>query len=262
MAPMDDIDELMDVAETAARAAGALLRDAAARRDFAVRDKLSVRDLVTDADVAAERRVVEVLDRRRPDDGILGEESAARDGTSGRRWLIDPLDGTTNFVYGRADWCVSIACEDGDGLLAGAVFAPTRDELFLAGRGKGAWRDGTRLPAIGAVPLDQALVTTGFHYDLALRRRQAAMLPGLLPRVRDLRRNGSAALDLAGVACGQADATVEAGVNPWDWSAGGLLVQEVGGRATLTDLDPAGLLVAAAPALHEELLGLLGELLG
>jgi myo-inositol-1(or 4)-monophosphatase len=265
---MDDIEELMDVARAAAKAAGTVLRAYAGRRssgDLRVRDKRSVRDLVTDADVAAEAAVVEVLAARRPDDAILGEEQAATGGSSGRRWLVDPLDGTTNFVYGRPDWCVSIACEDArgpGGLLAGAILDPTREELFLAGRGRGAWRNGTRLAPIGAVPLGQALVNTGFHADLALRARQAAILPGLLPRVRDLRRNGSAALDLASVATGQADAFYEAGVHPWDWSAGGLLVLEAGGRATLTDLDPKGLLVAAAPALHDELLGLLTGLVG
>ncbi len=266
------VEELVDVAEAAATAAGAVLARFAATRqgggDVGVRDKGSARDLVTDADVAAQAAVVEVLAARRPDDGILGEEQADRPGTSGLRWLVDPLDGTTNFVYGRPDWCVSVACEataasvpdEAGGLLAGAVYDPTRGQLYLAGLGRGAWRDGTRLGPLGPGTLAEALVATGFHYDLDLRRREAALVAGLLPRIRDLRRNGSAALDLAGVAAGQADAFVEAGVHPWDWSAGGLLVTEAGGRATMTDLDPMGLLVAAEPGLHRELLRVIGEL--
>jgi myo-inositol-1(or 4)-monophosphatase len=261
------VAELVDVAEAAARAAGEVLARFAARRqaggDLGLRDKGSARDLVTDADVAAQAAVAEVLAARRPGDGILGEEQAEQPGSSGLRWLVDPLDGTTNFVYGRPDWCVSVACEavhEPGRPLAGAVFEPTRGQLWLAGLGLGAWRDGTRLGPLGPSPLAEALVATGFHYDLALRRREAAMVAELLPRVRDLRRNGSAALELAGVAAGQADAFVEAGVHPWDWAAGGLLVTEAGGRATMTDLDPMGLLVAANPALHDELLELLAGL--
>ena len=264
--PPARVAELVDVAEAAARAAGAVLARFAARRqaggDLGLRDKGSARDLVTDADVAAQAAVAEVLAARRPADGVLGEEQPEQPGSSGLRWLVDPLDGTTNFVYGRPDWCVSVACEDTSAgeLIAGAVFEPTRGQLWLAGLGLGAWRDGTRLGPLGPSPLAEALVATGFHYDLALRRREAAMVAELLPRVRDLRRNGSAALDLAGVAAGQADAFIEAGVHPWDWAAGALLVTEAGGLATMTDLDPMGLLVAANPALHGELLELVASL--
>lgn len=213
--------------------------------------KSSRTDLATDADRASEGLVRDGILVERPDDAILGEEGGERAGGSGLTWIVDPLDGTTNFVYGFPAWCVSIAVADAEGALAGVVHDPLRGETFEATRGGGAFLDGTPLQLGTAPPLGEALVATGFGYDPARRRRQAAVLPSLLPVVRDIRRAGSAALDLCWVAAGRLDAYYEAGLKAWDLAAGLLVASEAGASHTWLDgpVDVPTLVVAGGDLL-------------
>jgi myo-inositol-1(or 4)-monophosphatase len=182
----------------------------------------------------------------RPNDGVLGEEGSSVDGNSGTRWVVDPLDGTVNYLFGLPEWAVSVACEDDAGLLVGVVHIPTRGETFTAARGGGAHLDGRPIAVSDASELASSLIATGFSYRAEVRRVQAAELATILPRVRDIRRGGSAAVDLASVACGRVDGFYEVGLNPWDLAAGALLVREAGGLVTRN-------VVASGPALHEPL---------
>jgi myo-inositol-1(or 4)-monophosphatase len=213
--------------------------------------------MVSDADRDAERLIVELLARERPDDGLLAEEGAQRDARSGRRWVVDPLDGTTNFLYGQPAWAVSVALEDADGALVGVVCDPARGETFRAARGGGCQLNGAPVRVREPVALERALVATGFGYDPDRRRRQAEDLLRILPRVRDVRRAGAAALDLAWLAAGRLDGYYERGLQPWDWAAGRLLVGEAGGEVRDLPGEPAGL-VAAPPGLVDELSELAG----
>ena len=217
--------------------------------------KSSSTDMVSDADREAEDAITEILRAERPDDGLLGEEGASREGAGGRRWVIDPLDGTTNYLYGYPAWAVSIALEDEDGGLAGVVFDPARGELFAAARGGGATLDGDPLRVREGASLDRALVATGFGYDAGRRARQADLLRQVLPSVRDIRRAGAAAIDLAWVAAGRIDGYWERGLHRWDWAAGRLLVEEAGGVVRDLPGEPYGLVASSA-----SLIGQLEEL--
>ena len=253
---------LLDLAVSAARDAGDLLLRYAARLgegdDLRIASKTSVTDLVSDADRGAEALIAERIDGVRPDDGLLSEEGAVtRRGTSGLRWVVDPLDGTTNFLYGQPHWCVSIACEDDNGAVVGVVHDPGRRETFSATRGAGA-RLGEAVLAVTEVgSLEHALVASGFSYDAGARSDWAKDLADLLASVRDLRRAGSAALDLAWCAAGRIDAYLEFGVAPWDWAAGCLLVSEAGGVVTWPEHALGGRfrpgVVAAGPPVHHAL---------
>jgi len=218
--------------------------------------KSSATDMVSDADRLAERAIAELIRRERPADGLLGEEGAAAGGSSGRRWVVDPLDGTTNYLYGFPVWAVSVAVEDADGPLAGVVLDPTRDELFVASRGGGATLNGQPLSVRHGTPLEESLIATGFAYGADGRAQQARLLQQVLPRVRDIRRAGAAAIDLAWVAAGRVDGYYERGLKPWDWAAGRLLVSEAGGEVAELRGEPVGL-VAGAPALVQDLLRLI-----
>lgn len=245
--------------------------------------KSSETDLVSDADRAAETAITELLLGERPDDGLLGEEGASREGTSGRRWLVDPLDGTTNYLYGLAAWAVSIALEDEAGGLVAVVHQPIAAETFRAVRGRGAELDGAPMhvrtpqertgdaddasaadPGRGAADdpgpnaLRRALIATGFSYDAGVRGRQAEALTHVIPRVRDVRRGGSAALDLAWVAAGRLDGYYERGGELWDWAAGKILVSEAGGAIAPLEGEPVGIAAAGHDALAA-LLELLAE---
>ena len=208
--------------------------------------------MVSDADRDAERLIRELLAAERPGDGLLGEEGSDVDSTSGRRWVVDPLDGTTNYLYRFPAWVVSVALEDGDGTAVGVVHDPLRGETFTALRGEGARLDGDPIATSGAERLDGALIGTGFGYDSDLRARQAELLATLLPRVRDIRRAGAAALDLCMVACGRLDGYYERGLHAWDWAAGSLIATEAGASVLPLPGEPPGL-IAAAPAIAEEL---------
>src|SRR6478735_7571695 len=186
-----DTGALLDLAMRGARAAGAELM-ARYGHVQGLDTKTSMTDPVTDADRAAERMLVELITQERPDDGLLGEEGAARESRSGLRWVIDPLDGTVNYLYQLDNFSVSIAVEDADGALAGVVYNPTIDRTFWATRGGGAFANGRRLQVNDPVPMDRALLATGFGYSPERRAAQGALIAGLLPRVRDIRRIGSA----------------------------------------------------------------------
>ena len=190
--------------------------------------KSSRTDLVTAADRAAESLITSRLARARPHDAIVGEEGASRTGTSGITWFIDPIDGTTNFVYGHPGYAVSVAAAAAGRPLAGAVVDPLHGEVFSAARGGGAFRNGEALAPSSTEDLGAALVATGFGYDEADRIHQGAVVAGLVGRVRDIRRMGSAALDLCSVACGRVDAYYEYRLKPWDHAAGSLIASEAG----------------------------------
>lgn len=256
-----DLRELRRLAVGTAAAAADLVRERSGAAALAAQTKSSSVDLVTDADRAAEALVRRLLRAARPDDAILGEEEPASAGSSGLTWIIDPIDGTTNFVYGLASWAVSIAVVAGDPVpgrwrpLAACVDAPAMGASWSATEGGGAWRDGRRLAVRADVPLATSLVATGFAYTPQRRAAQAALLGHVLPRVRDIRRLGSAAVDLCLVAEGRLDAFYEQFLNPWDVAAGWLVVTEAGGGAdVLVGADPGqSCTVAAGPGLLEEL---------
>jgi myo-inositol-1(or 4)-monophosphatase len=257
--PDADLVDLRTLAERVARAAGSLLRDGLSVARQEIGTKTTVTDMVTEMDRASEALIERELLAARPDDGILGEEGAHRAGTSGVRWVVDPLDGTTNYLYGFPGFNVAIAAEVEGQTVAGAVYDVVRDELFSAHLHGGATRDGARIAPSGASDLAQALVGTGFAYDPERRRRQAKVLVEVLPRVRDIRRQGAAALDLCSVACGRLDAYYEQGLAPWDLAAGGLVATEAG--AMLSDLEGGaprdGSVLAATPGVATALLALL-----
>jgi myo-inositol-1(or 4)-monophosphatase len=203
---------LREIAEAVAREAGRQLREAFAGPLVNVTAKSSPTDLVSEADHAAERLIRDRLAAARPGDGILGEEGGDAEGTSGLRWIVDPLDGTINFLFGIPQWAVSIACEDERGTLAGVIYDAMRDELWSAERDGPALLDGRPVRASDRSDLATALISTGFGYDADVRRLQAAVAARLLPQVRDIRRLGSAALDLAWTAAGRYDAFYERGL--------------------------------------------------
>ena len=253
------MSELVALAEQVARAAGVQLREAFSGGALRTHTKSTPTDLVSEADVAAEKLIREALSRARPDDGILGEEGSDSPGTSGLRWIVDPLDGTTNFLFGIPQWCVSIAVEDGSGTLAGVVFDPMRDECWAAVRGDAATLNGAPLQRPQrAGGLAAALVCTGFGYDADVRAAQAASVTRLLPRVRDIRRLGACALDLAWTAGGRFDAYYERGVKLWDIAAGELICASAGLHTRrLEPAPPAeGGILAAPAALADEIAAL------
>lgn len=252
-----DAAPLLAVAEQAARAAGELLRERFERGgERATGSKSSATDPVSEADLAAERAIREVITGARPGDAILGEEGGETQQGAGLRWIVDPLDGTVNFLFGVPQWCVSVAVHDDEGGLAGVVFDPLRDEIFIGARGAGLpTLNGVQVRGSCASELATALVATGFAYDAAVRSQQAQVVATLLPQVRDVRRMGSAALDLAWTAAGRYDAFYERGVQIWDIAAGSVLCAAAGLEVVpipAAEGAPAG--VIAAPA------GLLGAL--
>ena len=250
--------ELLDVARLAAGAAADELRPRFGHTQSDIRAKSSPTDLVSEADLAAEASIRRVLADRRPGDAILGEEGG-QTGDGELRWVIDPLDGTINFLFGVPQFAVSVACEDADGGLAAVVLDPVRDECFSATRSGRPQLNGTPIAGSDRDELSTALVATGFDYDARVRARQATVLSRVLPNVRDIRRAGSAALDLSWCACGRYDAYFERGVKPWDYGAGGLIASRAGLELRRLDADgedPAGVLAAPA-ALVDDLLALI-----
>jgi myo-inositol-1(or 4)-monophosphatase len=262
-----EADALLVVAVEAATTAGALLlervRHGAERQ---VTSKSTPTDLVSEADLASEHAIRELLARRRPDDGFVGEEGDHAEGTSGLSWVVDPLDGTVNFLFGIPQWCVSVAVRDRDGTIVGAVYDPNSDELFSATRGGPATLVGPEgeVELSGSaredVELATAMLATGFAYDADVRAAQARVLARVIPRVRDVRRFGSAALDLTWTAAGRYDAYFERTVKQWDIAAGALICERAGLRVLELPVHeqlPWGILVAP-PDLAESLLELVG----
>lgn len=240
-----DVAALERLAVDVARAAGRLVVDERPA-DLGTSEKSSRTDVVTEMDQRSQELILELLAQQRPDDAALGEEEGGRTGTSGVTWVVDPIDGTTNYLYSVPAYAVSVAAVVGDPAVpgawravAGAVLNPATDELFHAHLGGGAWlttpRGSTALRVSAETDLALSLVGTGFGYAAATRARQAHVLVELLPRVRDIRRAGSAALDLCAVACGRLDAYYETGLNAWDRAAGELVALEAG--AVLGGLD-------------------------
>ncbi|MBV9337113.1 MAG: inositol monophosphatase [Solirubrobacterales bacterium] len=230
--------ELLAVAREAAEAGSAELRRRFGKRARGVRTKSTPTDLVSDADLAAEHAIRTVLAERRAGDSILAEEGGESEGGE-VRWVVDPLDGTINYLFGIPAFAVSIACEDGAGALAGVVLDPSRGECFEATRSGEPTLNGQLLqPDARAGTLDVAMVATGFGYNAGVRARQADVLTRVLPRVRDIRRVGAASLDLCWCACGRFDAYYERGLNHWDVAAGGLIASRAG--LAVRDLAPAG----------------------
>ena len=221
-----DLDELVELAVTLSARAVEVHRGAGA--DIRPEHKTSPFDLVTAVDREAERVIVEGILAARPGDGILGEEGASREGRSGVRWIIDPLDGTTNFVYGYPEFAVSLGIEVGGVASVGVVRHSARDQLYIGIRGRGAWMNGVPIRVGDRPELATALFATGFSYDVDLRRRQAEVLVHVLPRTRDMRRGGSAALDLCNVASGVVDLYFECPLGPWDLAAGRVIAEAAG----------------------------------
>ena len=257
---------LLELAQEAARRAGELLKNGRPADLSVARTKSSPIDVVTEMDIAAEKLITDLISAHRPDDGFLGEEGASVAGTSGVRWVIDPLDGTVNYLYGLPTWAVSIAAEQDGETVVGVVAAPERGETYHAVRGRGAWATGARsgeraLACRPAAPLDQALVSTGFNYVTGVRAHQAEVAARLIPLLRDIRRGGSAAVDLCDVACGRLDGYYERGLNAWDYAAGDLIAREAG---ALTGGRPGErpsreLTIAGTPGVFEPLQGLLED---
>ena len=252
--------DLLSIARNVALAAGTSAARLRAEGVQIAASKSSAEDVVTRADRATEEQIRGLLADARPDDGFLGEEGGGSPGTSGLTWVVDPIDGTVNYLYDRPHWAVSIAVVEGDPdprtwtALAGAVINPPVGDLFTAARGEGAFLGDRRL-RVNAPELPLALVATGFAYDAATRRRQALVVAELITRVRDIRRSGVAALDLCDVAAGRVDAYYERGLKPWDHAAGALIASEAGARVRGRDSAPASddFLLAAAPPLADQL---------
>ncbi|GAA4163761.1 inositol monophosphatase family protein [Gryllotalpicola daejeonensis] len=265
-------DELLEIARSTALAAAELIRRKRQEGVAVAALKSSPVDVVTEADRESEELIRSLLADARPGDGFLGEESGEGDAsTSGVTWVVDPIDGTVNYLYDIPDYAVSIAAVEGGTdpaewtALAGVVINPVLGEVYTAIRGGGAFlndpRGQRRLEVAPGKDLATALVATGFSYTAERRERQASALTRLIPLIRDIRRFGSAALDLCAVAAGRVDAYYERGLHPWDHAAGALIAAEAGARVAGLGGAPAGALLtlAAEPALFAQLEPLLEE---
>lgn len=265
LAELLTLHEALPVAWRCATTAGAFLRDERPRA-LAVDTKSSPTDAVSIMDRSSEQLIVREVLAAFPEDGFLGEEGGERPSLSGRRWIVDPLDATVNYLYGIPLWGVSVALEDEQGTVIGVVAVPESDEVYVAVRGAGSWlvERGRvrRLHGGGCTDLGQALVATGFGYSAERRKRQAQVVAGVISQVRDIRRTGCAVVDFCWLARGRLDAFYEYGLNPWDHAAGALIAREAGIIVTsLTggqDLDH--FFVAAAPAIAQDLREVLATL--
>lgn len=252
-------DELLAVATDVAARAAAVLAAGHGRDTLAVDTKTTGTDMVTEVDRAAEALIADLLRQARPHDAIVGEEGTDTDGTSGVRWVVDPIDGTTNYLYRHPGFSVSVAAEVAGTTTVGVVNVPSLGEVFTAVAGQGAWCNGTPLHCSQQDRMDRALVATGFSYDPERRRLQAEVLVRVLPLVRDIRRMGAASVDLCSVACGRVDAYYERGLQPWDYAAGALVAAEAGAVVSDAAGGPGSptFVLAANPALHGPLAALL-----
>jgi myo-inositol-1(or 4)-monophosphatase len=259
-----EADELLDLASEVAREAGAMLADRTGRA-VVVSTKSSPTDVVTEMDQAAERLIRDRILAARPGDAILGEEGGEIGEGALVRWIVDPLDGTVNYLYDLPDWAVSIAAEVEGEVVAGVVCVPRRDAVYYGVRGGGSFRAGLgsgepeKLACNTGVPLERALVATGFGYASGRRRVQGLVVAAVLPRVRDIRRNGAAAVDLCLLAAGNVDGYYERGLNDWDLAAGSLIAREAGAIVGGLGGKPAGpsMAVGGGPGLFGELHDLL-----
>ncbi len=246
--------EVLNLAESIALKAGSLLVNRPSK--FDLDEKSGVFDFATQMDHESEKLIVSEILAARPDDGLIGEEGANRDSKSGVTWVIDPIDGTVNYLYDIPGWCISIAAKDKDGGLAGVVYSPATQSLWKAHRGGGAFLNGHLIKCNGPVAINRALVGSGFAYDLEKRKIQAALIARLLPEIRDLRRLGACAVDICHVASGSLDAYFEAGVNEWDYAAAGLIATEAGAMISIDKgiwNGEKNMVIVAGPALHPAL---------
>lgn len=225
---MTSSGELLELAEQIAKKAGELLMSRPT--NFELDQKSGVLDFSTQMDHESEKLIVSEILAARPDDSIIGEEGANRKGSSGYTWVIDPIDGTVNYLYGIPGWCISIAIKDEVSYLVGVVHAPSFAMTWSARRGGGATCNGKPLRCNEPVELNRALIATGFAYDIERRKPQAKFIAELLPQIRDVRRMGACAVDICMVASGSVDAHFEAGVNEWDYAAAGLIASEAGAK--------------------------------
>jgi myo-inositol-1(or 4)-monophosphatase len=259
-----DLPALLALAVDVAHQAGQLIRDrrAAVERMAVATTKSTPTDVVTESDTAAEALIRERLLTARPNDGLLGEEGGSVPGQSGVVWVVDPIDGTVNYLYAIPQYAVSIAAQVDAVVDIGVVHNPVSSQTWTAIRGEGAFLDGRRIRESGCERLDRALIATGFGYDSRRRAHQAEVLLHVLPSVRDIRRAGSASLDLCAVASGQVDGFYERGLAPWDLAAGGLIAHEAGAVVAGLRGHVAGveLVIAAGPALFPALHDLLEPL--
>lgn len=251
----DELQDLSRLAVSLANQAAELLMKNLGSSHQSVSTKSSPTDMVSAVDRASERLIAQAIRSARPRDAILGEEGTNQPGVSGVRWVIDPLDGTTNYLYSFPGFSVSIAVILGDRSEIGVVVDPSRDETFIARRGQGSTCNGNPIRVNTRSDLGEALVATGFGYDPARREEQGIVLSHLLPAVRDIRRVGSCAIDLCWVACGRLDAYFERGPQPWDHAAGLLIAEEAGARTAWTEVGAPGgdLIMAGSPGLFEAL---------
>jgi myo-inositol-1(or 4)-monophosphatase len=251
--PSDEVTDLVELAEKMALEAGALARDrrSAVERMPVATTKSSPTDVVTASDTAVERLIRSRIQEARPDDAVVGEEDGHSAGKSGVAWVVDPIDGTVNYMYGIPQYAVSIAVQVDGVVEAGVVHNPVSAESWTAVRGQGARLDGRPIRVSNCSDLSVALVATGFAYFPDRRARQGRILAELLPLIRDVRRGGAAALELTAVACGRLDGYYERGLQPWDYAAGALIAAEAGavvgglhGADVSTDMT-----IAASPAI-------------
>lgn len=241
------MEALLALAIDIAKQAGTLLQARPSKLD--IDTKSSAIDIVTQMDRASEKLIVEAILAARPDDGIIGEEGANRESKSGYTWVIDPIDGTVNYFYDMAGWSVSIAIKDQNGTVVGVVYSPTISSLYTAIRGGGSYLNGKRLVCNDPINLDRALIATGFAYRKELRELQVKQFNDLILKIRDYRRNGSAAIDICHVAAGIVDGYYEMGLYEWDLAAAELIAKEAGAKVSVH----GELVIAAGPHLHREL---------
>jgi myo-inositol-1(or 4)-monophosphatase len=244
-------EELLILAESIARKAGALLMNRPPK--FDLDEKSGVFDFATQMDHESEKLIVAEILSARPDDGLIGEEGANRESASGITWVIDPIDGTVNYLYDIPGWCISIGVKDKNGGLVGVVFSPATNSLWKASCGNGAYLNDVKISCNDPVALNRALVGSGFAYDIEKRKIQAALIARLLPEIRDLRRLGACAVDICHVASGSLDAYFEAGVNEWDYAAAGLIATEAGAVISIDKgiwNGEKNMVIVAGPALH------------
>lgn len=254
---------MLNFAIQIARDAGLILTERMGRKSLRVENK-GVIDLVTEADLAAERFIIERIQTHYPRHGILAEESGATvsvERASEFKWIIDPLDGTTNYAHGYPCFCVSIALERAGEIVLGVIYDPVRDEMFAAERGLGATLNGRRIRVSEVEDLNRAMVCTGFPYDVRDRGDFARHFANFIMHAQAIRRDGSAALDLANVACGRFDGFFEEGLRPWDVAAGVLLVEEAGGRVSHYNGQPFDVytppILASNGLIHEQMMNVL-----
>jgi myo-inositol-1(or 4)-monophosphatase len=241
-------EALLLLATEIADKAGVMLMDRPAT--FEISSKSVAIDIATQMDKSSEKFIVDSILARRPDDGILGEEGSSRESRSGITWVIDPVDGTVNYLYGIPGWSISIAAKDSEGVIAGIVHAPSIFSTWTAIRGGGATFNGSPIFVNDPVELDRALIGTGFAYDVSKRFEQGRIAAALLPQIRDLRRMGSAAVDICNVAMGRFDGYYEAGLFEWDRAAAALIATESG---AIFSTNLAGVAFCAGPYLFPRL---------